>query len=93
MSDRTKAIVAAQVHAAELQAACKWMPPENFFPNMVGHIGIVFGPELAAQIVTIFEMARQEHEEMLDGMMRDPKGAAKAFTAGLENYIRKRGAA
>lgn len=93
IDDRTEAIVNAKMRAASLQAACKWMPQENFFPNMVGFIGIVFGPEIAAEIVTIFEIARQEHEEMLDSMARDPKGAARAINEGVQNWARRKGAA
>ena len=93
IDSRTEAIVNAKMRAASLQAACKWMPQENFFPNMVGFIGVVFGPEIAAEILTIFEMARQEHEEMLDNMARDPKGAFSAFKEGVENWSRRDGQA
>lgn len=73
MNDRVAKIVAAQTAAAKLQAACKWCPGENFFPNMIGHMGTVFGPELAQQVVTIFEITRQEHEEMMDDMCAHPE--------------------
>ena len=87
---RTEAIIAAQVRAAELQQACKWMPQENFFPVMIGHMGLVFGPKLAADVVTMFEITRQEHEEMMDAMMRDPVGAGRAIQQGMVNWLAKK---
>jgi hypothetical protein len=89
--DRTKEIVRVQVAAAELQRRATLMPVENFFPHMIGHMGIVYGPEFAAQVLTIFECVKNDHDEMIDGMMREPKRAAAAFQEGVDNWLRKRG--
>ena len=87
---RTSKIVSVQTKAASLQKACKWMPAENFFANMIGHMAMVYGPEFAAQIVTVFEMASQDHEEMMDSTASDPKAASAAFREGVKRWADRR---
>lgn len=70
MNDRElKITVNAQVKAAELQAAYRWGTKDQFFSRMVGHMGSVMGADVAAHVVTIFEIVAAEHEEMMDAAM------------------------
>lgn len=89
--DRVSQVVDMQIRAAEMQKACKWMPPENFFPNMIGHMALIYGPARAAEVLTVFEMAVQDHEELLDDMCREPRRVSKAFQEGVSNWLQKRG--
>lgn len=95
MNDRTRTakIVTLQVKAAQMQRAATLMPPENFFPCMIAHMGMQYGPEFAAQVLTIFEVVKNDHDEMIDGMIRHPKRASAAFQEGVNNWLKNKGAA
>ena len=71
MSDKFKVMAdaaAIQVRAATIQRACRYMPIENFFPVMMGHLATL-DYKSALDFMTVMEIVANEHSEMLDSVL------------------------
>jgi hypothetical protein len=82
-------IVNLQTRAAKMQAAAWSMPPENFFPNMLGFMAqLDFA--LAAEVMTAFEITCQRHAEMMDDMIEHPRILTKAIKQAVTQRAQRK---
>jgi hypothetical protein len=92
-TSRAAQIVEQQMRAAKIQASCKWMIPQNFFANMIGHMALAYDLETATAIVDIFEKTSEHHEAMMQDMIDNPGVLRKAINEVVDRRFPQEGAA
>ena len=88
--DDAKKIPALQERAQALQEACPW-PADRFFIEIVGHMVHVFDAKFTGDILTFFEIVRQDRADLLELEMGAHREAQGSVNDSVEQWLDRKG--